>query len=429
MAAENLRRQERLREFIEDVTAGMGRVERREALGNYLRGLLLAGERKNIQALAQRLAQAPEKVQAHRQRMQQAVVVAQWDELETYRRISAKVLSAVPEVEALVFDDTGFAKKGPWSPGVQRQYSGTLGRVDNCQVATSLHLATDTLSACIGMRLFLPESWDEDEVRRKKAKVPSDVHHREKWRLALDMLDERKEWEIDSNVVLADAGYGDSREFRIGLEERGYQYIVGVNSQTAVWADGRLPRSPEERQSNRTRRSGRKPTGWSRQLKPESVKAVAHRTEEDDWDWYVWKNGEHQGARERSGRFCAKRVRHAYRASVGHPPGDEQWLLIQWNDENDEPSNYWLSTLPPTESLERLVYLAKLRWRVERDYQDMKGQLGLDHFEGRTWSGFHHHCALVAAAHAFLAIEQALFPPLQDFDASLPTTAPSSPVA
>ena len=241
------------------------------------------------------------------------------------------------------------------------------------------------------------------------------------------MLDARAEWGLGGKVVLADSGYGNNREFRLGLGERDYKYVVGVNNDTAVWTDGRLPLSPEARLKTRKPGRGRKPTGWGRDLKPESVKEVAHRADADDWDWYVWKNGEHEGAKERSGRFCAKRVRHAYRASVGHPPGDEQWLLIQWNGEDDEPSNYWLSTLPPTEAVERLVYLAKLRWRVERDYQDMKGQLGLDHFEGRTWSGFHHHCALVAAAHAFLAIEQALFPPLQDLDACLQAVAPSRP--
>lgn len=425
MAARDLRRQARLAEFIESVTTGMGREERREALGSYLRALLMSGERKNIQALALRIAKKPRDAEAHRQRMQQAVVVAKWDEQETYRRICSRVLGAVPEVEALVFDDTGFPKKGPWSPGVQRQYSGTLGRVDNCQVAVSLHVATDIFSACIGMRLFLPESWEGDELRRKRAGIPEDVHHLEKWRLALGMLDERKEWGLDGKIVLADSGYGDCREFRLGLEDRGFEYVVGISSTVKVWADGRLPASPEQRR--RAKGPGRGPpiTTWGRDLQAETVRAVALRAVDDEWTEYSWRNGE--DGREREGRFLAKRVRHAHRVAHGTAPGNEQWLLIQWNGDQDEPSNYWLSNLPPSELIGRLVYLAKLRWRVERDYQDMKGQLGLDHFEGRTWSGFHHHCALVAAAHAFLAIEKALFPPGEDLLAGLSSTPASSP--
>lgn len=426
MAAEDLRRQGRLAEFIDGVTTGMGRRERREAMGDYLRALLMSGERKSVQALAGRMAARPQEAESHRQRLQQAVVVAKWDEQETYRRICSRALAAVPDLEALVFDDTGFAKKGPWSPGVQRQYSGTLGRVDNCQVAVSLHLATDTSSVCIGMRLFLPESWDEDEVRRRRARIPEDVHHLEKWRLAMQMLDDREAWGLEGRVVLADAGYGDCREFRLGLEARGFQYVVGVSSTVKVWADGRLPSSPQQRREAKGKSRGHPITTWGRDLQPETVKDVALRAADDDWVEYTWRNGSQA---EREGRFLAKRVRHAHRVTKGTTPGDEQWLLIQWNADQDKPSNYWLSNLPPSESVERLVYLAKLRWRIERDYQDMKGQLGLDHFEGRTWRGFHHHCALVAAAHAFLTIERALFPPRRDLAAGLSSVAASSPPA
>lgn len=371
VAAEDFRRRKHLGKFIADVTEGMGRRERCEALSNYLRALLLSGERKNIMALALRVAKEPQRAQALRQRMQQAVVVAAWDELETYRRICTKVLDAVPEVEALVLDDTGFAKKGPWSPGVQRQYSGTLGRVDNCQVAVSLHLATDTLGACIGMRLFLPESWNTDEPRRKKAQIPQEVHHRQKWRLALDMLDERAGWQLGTKVVLADAGYGYCRQFRIELQQRDLSYVVGINSSITVWANGRLPTSPQQRRRRKKKPSpGPKIKGWDRELAPETVKQIALQADDDEWAVYGWRNGEGE---ERLGRFLAKRVRHAYRAANGVPPGDEQWLLIQWNEDQHEPSHYWLSNLPGSESVGRLIYLAKLRWRIERDYQEMKG--------------------------------------------------------
>lgn len=417
MAKADIARRDRLREFLELVTTEMGRSERREALATYLRGLLLAGEKKNIKAVAHRLAENPREVEACRQRMQQAVVVANWNEDEIFGRICAEMRRRVSSIEALVIDDTGFAKKGRMSPCVHRQYSGTLGRIDNCQVAVSLHIASDEAGACIGMRLFMPETWAEDTERRRRAGIPSELKHRTKWQLALDMIDARADWGLDDLVVLADAGYGDVREFRLGLVEREREYVVGIRSTTTVWARGRLPESPVQRQARRREGApGRPRTGWQRDLTPETVKALAADLPASKWHHYVWKNG-HGG--EREGRFAALRVRHAYRAGSGKPPGDEQWLLIQWNEEDDEPSHYWFSNLPDDESVGRLVYLAKLRWRIERDYQEMKGELGLDHFEGRTWSGFHHHCAMVAAAHAFLALERALFPPGLDLAAGL----------
>jgi SRSO17 transposase len=274
------------------------------------------------------------------------------------------------------------------------------------------------------MRLFLPESWDADEVRRSKSRIPDDVHHREKLKIVLDMLDERAQWGLADKVVLADAAYGDCRQFRFGLDERGFQYVVSISSTTTVWADGRLPTSPEQRRQQKAKKLGRPVTAWGRDLEPETVKQVALQASEDQWQVYTWKNGDGE---QREGRFLAKRVRHAYRACNGVEPGNEQWLLIQWNEDHDEPSHYWLSTLPSEESVGRLIYLAKLRWRIERDYQEMKGELGLDHFEGRTWSGFHHHCALVAAAHAFLALERALFPPVEAHAAGIPPTPPGRP--
>ena len=423
MAKADIGRRERLREFLELVTTGMGRLERRQALGAYLRGLLLAGERKNIKAVAQRIAEAPEDAEAYRQRMQQAVVVAQWDEDEVFERIYKEIRRRLSSVEALVIDDTGFAKKGRMSPCVQRQYSGTLGRVDNCQVAVSLHVAGDDIGACIGMRLFMPEAWADDEDRRKRAGIPEELEHRKKWEMALDMIDARAEWGLEGLVVLADAGYGECREFRRALDERELSYIVGIKSTVTVWTDGRLPESPEARRKKRPKGTpGPKITKWQRDLVPESVKEVAASLPAKQWDTYVWSNAE---GTEREGRFAALRVRHAYRAGSGTPPGDEQWLLIQWNKDDDEPSHYWLSSLPAEEDVGRLVYLAKLRWRIERDYQELKGELGLDHFEGRTWNGFHHHCAIVAAAHAFLALERALFPPALDLAAGLSTTTPN----
>jgi len=408
VAKDDLKRLERLQAYLRSMTEGMGRRERVEALSDYLRGLMLEGDRKSLQPMAMRLAADEDDVEACRQRMQQAVVVAKWDERELYRRLCERFLDEVEEVEALVIDDTGFPKKGRFSPGVQRQYSGTLGRTDNCQIAVSLHLASPSAGACVGMRLFLPESWSDDEERRRRAQIPDEVRHREKWRIALDMLDDRADWGIEQRCILADAAYGDATAFRAGLQARGFTYVLNVSPKTSVWAYGRLPPSPAQRRARlRGKRGGRPISAWGRDVKPQQMQQVVAELPEDVWHEYEWTNG---SGEPRTGVFTSLRVRTAHRACAGEPPGAPQWMLVQ-RDDDGEPIKYWLSNLPEDEDPGRLIYLAKLRWRIERDYQEMKGELGLDHFEGRTWSGFHHHCALVAAAHAFIALERALFPP------------------
>jgi SRSO17 transposase len=409
MAKADLGRARRLNEYLDDITADLGRVERRAALTDYAQALLLPGERKSVRPLAERIASAPERVEGDRQRLQQAVAVAHWDEETVYRRICRKFLAMVPDVDAVVIDDTGFPKKGKHSPCVQRQYSGTLGRVDNCQVAVSVHLASDVAGACIGMRLFVPESWATDAKARKKTHIPDEIEHQQKWKIALEMLERRQNWGLEDKVVLADSGFGECVEFRNRLQEQGHLYVVAVSEKTTVWSGGRLPTPPAERVRGR---GGRRFTRWSRDLYPETVHDVAQAAGAEEWQQYEWTNGNGEA---REGVFMAKRIRHAFRAVNGLPPGDEQWLLVQ-QDSQGQPWKFWLSNLPPDEDVGRLVYLAKLRWRIERDYQEMKGELGLDHFEGRTWHGFHHHCALVAAAHAFLALERALFPPARPDD-------------
>jgi SRSO17 transposase len=372
---ERLRKE--LESFAERMTEGMGRPERRDALGHYITGLLLEGERKSIAPMAERLSGFGDG-EAMRQRMQQAVVVARWSESEMFRRI-ARELTAIPEMEAFVIDDTGFPKKGEHSVGVARQYSGTLGRTDNCQVATSLHLAGERGSGCIGMRLYLPESWAEDRERCVRAGVPEEVAFQKKGALALELLDAAIAWGLPQRVVLADAGYGDSGDFRRELAARGLHYVVAVTGTATVF--------PEEDDSASVVTNELATTARFRRV--------------------TWR----EGARGRqSARFAALRVQPVRRKRV--TPDTEQWLLIEETNQPKRPFKFYLSNLPPDTSVKTLVRLAKLRWRVERDYQELKGELGLDHFEGRTWSGFHHHVALCAAAHAFLAIRRAVFPPI-----------------
>lgn len=401
MTPREVQRLEReLATYIDELTSGMGRPERREAMGLYLTGLLLDGDRKSMEPIAARLVDDASEIQGMRQRLQQCVVVSTWAESELFRRIARKVHAELPDVEALVVDDTGFPKKGQHSVGVARQYSGTLGRIENCQVATSLHLAGESGSACIGMRLYLPEAWANDPKRRKKAGVPTDVEFRAKWQLALQLVDDALTAGVTTRIVLADAGYGDTGEFRSGLRERGLHYALGVHHPTHVWpplTTFAVPaKSATKGPPNRVPRA----TSGTPVSIGELAKQLTYRT-------VTWREGTRG---KQASRFAAARIRTAHRHTWA-PPGPEEWLLCEWPTTENAPTKHYLVSLPATASLRELVRLAKLRWRVERDYQDLKGEVGLDHFEGRSWNGFHHHAALCAAAHAFLALRRALFPP------------------
>jgi SRSO17 transposase len=391
-----------LRDYLESMTAGMGRRERRTSMATYVTGLLLDGERKSIEPIAARLVDDPAETEAMRQRLQECVVISGWSDAEVWTRLGRKLDTELPEVEAFVIDDTGFPKKGVHSVGVARQYSGTLGRIDNCQIAMSLHLAGERGSGCIGMQLYLPEHWAKDAARRKKAGVPEDVAFQEKWRMALGKLDAALEAGVRKHITLADAGYGDIGEFRAGLDERGLEYVLGVSSQAVVWPPESKPRLPKKKPV------GRPPSNYRDEKHPPvSMADLAKRLRYRQVNWREGSRG------WQASRFAAARIRTAHKHSNGEPPGKEQWLLCEWPTKEPAPTKYWLSSLPATTPVRELVRLAKLRWRIERDYQEMKQELGLDHFEGRTWRGFHHHATLCAVAHGFLALRRALSPPEQ----------------
>ncbi len=421
MRSTELRRLEReLHEYLREMLEGLGRRERVEALSWYVTGLLLDGERKSIEPMAGRLVDQESEISAMRQRLQEGVTVSAWSDEDVLSRLALKADTEFPGVEALIIDDTGFPKKGQHSVGVQRQYSGTLGRQDNCQVATSLHLGGEQGSVCIGLRLYLPEQWCSDVERRRKAKVPEDVQFATKLEIALAQIDEALRWGVRKHVVLADAGYGDSTEFREQLAGRGLSYVVGVNGEPKMWGPdsspvipraGRQTGTPHSRTTSRAGNPPLKVRDLCRTLTPHQVS---------------WRQGSIGWQRS---RFAAVRVRSAHDYTKGAAPGFEQWLLCEWRNDDAAPTKFWLSNLPPRTSLQTLVRFAKLRWRVERDYQEMKQEIGLDHFEGRTWRGFHHHATLCAIAHGFLALRRALFPPEpSEMDsATRPTSASAGP--
>jgi SRSO17 transposase len=411
MKPRELKRLDReLRVYVDSLIEGMGRPERRQAMADYVTGLLLDGDRKSIEPMAGRLVDDVTEIQAMRQRLQQCVTVSPWSDEKMWRRLGVKMEGELPGLEAWVADDTGFPKKGSHSVGVQRQYSGTLGRKDNCQVAVSLHLAGERGSSCIGMQLYLPDSWTSDRERCRAVGVPDEVPFQKKWELSLSQIDRAIAWGLTRRVVLADAGYGDVTEYREGLVARGLDYVVGINGVQVLWPPGTAPIPPPPVRPVGQR--GNTPCRWKTgEQKPLTALSLALSRGRTACRTVSWREGSR--GRQKSS-FGSVRVRCAHHHLQGKPPGDEQWLLYEWPPDEKEPSKFWLATLPARTSVKDLVRLAKLRWRVERDYQEMKQEIGLDHFEGRGWRGFHHHATLCAAAHGFLALRRALSPPEQN---------------
>ncbi len=413
-----------LREYIEAMVADMGRLERRRAMELYLTGLLLDGERKSVEPMAARLVDKEHEREAMRQRLQQCVSVAEWSDAEMRRRLALKLEEELPELEAFVVDDTGFPKKGTLSVGVARQYSGTLGRTDNCQVAVSLHLAGEKGSGCISMQLYLPQEWAKSSKRRKAAGIPKQVRFCRKWELALSQLEQALAWGVRQHLVLADAGYGDAREFREGVRKLGLHYLVGVQGKHKVWPPGAKPTLPPKVPG----KNGRPRTRYvAAGVEPWSIEELSLQVPRGEFRTVSWREGSRG---EQCSRFAAVRVHTAERHVHRAPPSEEVWLLIEWPEDEKVPTKYYLCSLPAHTPLKKLVYLAKLRWRVERDYQELKGEVGLDHFEGRTWRGFHHHATLCMVAHGFLALRRALFPPEENsLDSGRGPQAPSAPAA
>lgn len=395
-----------LENFMYELTDGLSRTrtEGRQALTDYMTGLLLDGDRKSIQPMAMRLVIDQAEAEAMRQRLQESVVIGKWEDEEFRSRLQRLIFKQFEKPEALVIDDTGFPKKGKHSPGVQRQYSGTLGRVDNCQIAVSTHIVKRDSSCCLEMELYLPKEWAADTQRRKKAGIPEDISFRKKNEIALSQLDTLIERDVPNLPVLADTGYGDGIEFREALTQRGFQYVLSITGNHLVWTPESSPQiSPNKSHTGRPRTKYADTENPPMQARDYAISLGQQACKKITWDV--------SAAGPKSSWFGATRIRSAYNYSKGNPPGQEEWLVWQWPKDKEEPTKYWFATLPAKTPLKKLVYLAKLRWRIERDYQEMKQEIGLDHYEGRTWRGFHHHVSLCMAAHTFLVLHRTIFPP------------------
>ena len=379
----------RLAQFLADLVEPMGRAERRRWAEAYVRGLLLNGERKSVEPMA---AQLPD---GNVQAMQQFIGQSPWEWEPVWERLAKRMTAELEAEPVWVIDDTGFPKQGRHSVGVERQYSGTLGKPGNCQVAVSVHQVGEQGSLPLGWRLYLPESWAGDPERRRKAGVPEKIVFRRKWELALEIIDLARAWGLPDRVVLADAGYGDVTEFREELQKRKLRYVVGVKPNTGVWL------APPELTPATGSGKGRPPKGvrYGSQ-RPGTVAGAARQAR--GWRKIRWREGS-KGWLE--SRFWAARVRPSHHYQYGEPPGKEVWLLAEWPLADSEPRRHWLCDLPATISLRRLVRLATCRWKIEHGYRQMKDELGLDHYEGRGWRGWHHHVTMVMLAYAFLTLE------------------------
>jgi SRSO17 transposase len=377
----------RFSDYVEGLVGVIGHADRARPLRDYCLGLLMPGERKSVEPLA--AVTAPARVAAQHQSLLHFVANAPWSDERVLAKVREQVLPSIERsgpVEAWIVDDTGFPKKGKHSVGVAHQYCGQLGKQENCQVAVTLSIANHAASLPVAWRLYLPEAWAADPERRAKAGVPEEVGFATKPAIALAQIRAAVAAGIPRGTVLMDTGYGVDSGLRREITALGLAYIAGVQPNTTVWPAG-------------------DPSSLSRR-EVRQVKVLALGLPETAFSSVIWREG---SADWLGSRYARLRVRTAH-AGRG-APGPEEWLLIEWPEDAPEPTGYWLSTLPEDMPLEALVDRAQMRWRIERDYQELKQELGLGHYEGRGWRGFHHHATLCIAAYGFLVSERETIPP------------------
>ena len=388
----------RFAKYVEGIASVIGHADRVRPLWDYCVGLMMPCERKSVEPMA--ALTAPERVGAQHQSLLHFVNQSPWRDEDVLGKVREMVLPEIERhgpIEAWIIDDTGIPKKGRHSVGVGRQYCGQSGKQDNCQVAVSLSIANHYASLPVAYRLYLPKDWAADGERRCKAGVPEDISFKTKPEIALEQLCWACQVGLPRGVVLMDPAYGNDANLRMSTTALGLIYVAGVQSNILVWKPGSQPRP------------GHQPPRRGRRGEPDliSVKELALDLPAKAWRTIKWREGT---ADWLSSRFARVRVRVGHRHELTEAP-PEEWLLIEWPKGEDAPTKYWLSTLPEDIPFRDLVDIAKLRWRIERDYQDLKQEVGLGHYEGRGWRGFHHHATLCIAAYGFLVSERETIPP------------------
>jgi SRSO17 transposase len=385
--------------YLERLTAAVGHADRHEPLRVYLEGLLLPGERKSVEPMAARID--PRNVQSRHQSMHHFVATAPWDAQEIMKAARDYALEEFAYhggVEAWILDDTAYPKKGTHSVGVGRQYCGVLGKQDNCQVAVTLSLANELMSVPAAYRLYLPEDWANDRARRRVAGVPDEVVFKTKTQIALDEIDRLLADGVAKAPIVMDAGYGRATELRDEIARRGMQYVAAIREEMTVQLPGQK--------------------GVREHI---AVGDLALELPKSAWRSVWWRHGTKGEMRS---RFALLRVRAAKREPGRKEERPLEWLLIEWPTTAPAPIKFWLCNLPAGTRISKMVNLAQMRWRVERDYEELKGELGLDHYEGRGWIGFHHHGALCIAAYAFLTAERARLSPPHPLSFLRPASLP-----
>ena len=379
-----------------DVVLCMGRKERGQHAKEYIRGLLMDGERKSIEPMANRLPDG------NAQALQQFVNQSPWPTEQVRASLARKMEGEfVPEAYWLI-DEVSFPKQGKHSVGVARQYCGALGKTANCQVAVTLDLGTEESSTPLDWALYLPEQWIKDKARRKKAGIPEAVTFKSKPELALDLIDEARNWGLSDRLVLADSAYGDGYEFRQGLRDRTLHYVVQVSGDMTAWTEDPHPAEPPMKRGGTVPRTRL----YAKELPPvRSLREIAKDLPSSSWKSITWREGIKGPLCSRFARVMVWMANGLVQGKTMEVPREE--LLIEWPSAHEAPLKFWLSSLPPRRtSFRSLTRKAKGRFRIEQDYQEMKGEVGLDHFEGRSWQGWHHHVTLVTLAYAFLVMER-----------------------
>jgi SRSO17 transposase len=391
----------RFASYVEELASAMGQADRARPLRDYCTGLILPGERKSVEPMAARTD--PARVSAQHQSLLHFVGAGGWSDEKVLAKISELVVPAITKhgpIEVCIIDDTGIPKKGRHSVGVKPQYCGQLGKEANCQVAVSLSIANQFASLPVGYRLYLPKEWAEDRARRDRAGVPEDIRFKTKQQIALELVQRAHAAGLPLGVLLMDLDYGRDSRLRTSVSALGLSYVAGIQPNVLMWAPGTDPKRPDKSLNNNGRRN-----------EPDliSAKEVVRALPKRAWRTIRWREG---SADWLSSRFARVRVRVGYNGAI---PGQvaEEWLLIEWPEGETKLSKYkyWLSTLPAEISFRQLVDITKMRWRIERDYQELKQEVGLGHYEGRGWRGFHHHATLCIAAYGFLVSERAAIPP------------------
>jgi SRSO17 transposase len=381
--------------YVEELVSVIGHADRAGPFRDYCTGLVMPGERKSVEPMA--AITAPGRTAAQHQSLLHFVGQAAWSDDDVLAKVRQMVLPQMTRdgpIEAWIIDDTGIPKKGQHSVGVSHQYCGQLGKQANCQVAVTLSLANHHASLPVAYRLYLPNAWAEDVDRRAKAGVPEGITFKTKPQIALEQIRWACEVGLPGSMALLDAGYGNDSKLRAGITELGKHYVAGIQPQMLVWKPGKRP--------------GRAPKKGHRDAPDTiSVKDLCLGLRKSAWRTIQWREGSNEGL---SSRFARLRVHVASSHERGSEPTKE-WLLIEWPEGEKEPTKYWLSTLPSSITFRDLVDAAKLRWRIERDYQELKQEVGLGHYEGRGWRGFHHHATMCIAAYGFLVSERETIPP------------------